>query len=81
MNTKTLDQIKNEYYGEIGMLERNRLERELEGFLLCGLANRRLKELREAGKIDCLGAARASIYVVGEKLDVHSQGSQETAGL
>ncbi len=55
---------------------------------LCGFtrttANRRLKELREAGKIDCLGAARASIYVAGEKLDVHSQGSQgsqEIAGL
>ena len=61
------------------MPERNRLERELEGFLLCGLANRRLKELREAGKIDCLGAARA--YMAGEKLDVHSQGSQEIAGL
>ncbi|WP_254871721.1 hypothetical protein [Bacteroides acidifaciens] len=30
MNTKTLDQIKNEYYGEIGMPERDRLERELE---------------------------------------------------
>ena len=29
MNTKTLDQIKNEYYGEIGMPERDRLEREL----------------------------------------------------
>ena len=30
MNTKTLDQIKNEYYGEIGMPELDRLERELE---------------------------------------------------
>ncbi|WP_455585494.1 helix-turn-helix transcriptional regulator [Bacteroides sp.] len=30
MNTKTLDQIKNEYYGEVGMPERDRLERELE---------------------------------------------------
>ena len=30
MNTKTLDQIKNEYYGEVGAPERDRLERELE---------------------------------------------------
>lgn len=30
MNTKTLDQIKKEYYGEVGMPERDRLERELE---------------------------------------------------
>ena len=38
MNTKTLDQIKNEYYGEVGMPERDRLERELEalriGFII-----------------------------------------------
>ena len=25
MNTKTLDQIKNEYYGEVGAPERDRL--------------------------------------------------------
>ena len=30
MNTKTLDQIKDEYYGAVGMPERNRIERELE---------------------------------------------------
>lgn len=30
MNTKTLDQIKDEYYGEAGTPERDRLERELE---------------------------------------------------
>lgn len=30
MNTKTLDQIKNEYYGKPGTLERDRIERELE---------------------------------------------------
>ena len=29
MNTKTLDQIKDEYYGEVGMPERDRLEREV----------------------------------------------------
>ena len=44
-------------------------------------ANRRLKELRETGKIDYLGAARASIYIVGKNLEVHSPGSQETTGL
>lgn len=30
MNTKTLDQIKDQYYGEVGTLERDKLERELE---------------------------------------------------
>lgn len=30
MNTKTLDQIKNEYYGQVGTPERDRIERELE---------------------------------------------------
>lgn len=30
MNTKTLDRIKDEYYGEAGTPERDRLERELE---------------------------------------------------
>lgn len=30
MNTKTLDQIKNDYYGQVGTPERDRIERELE---------------------------------------------------
>lgn len=30
MKTKTLDQIKNQYYGEVGTPERDRIERELE---------------------------------------------------
>lgn len=30
MNTKTLDQIKDEYYGVVGTPERDRIERELE---------------------------------------------------
>jgi DNA-binding XRE family transcriptional regulator len=30
MTTKTLDQLKTQYYGEIGAPERGRLERELE---------------------------------------------------
>ena len=30
MNTRTLDQIKNDYYGQIGTPERDRTERELE---------------------------------------------------
>lgn len=29
-NTRTLDQLKSEYYGEIGTPERDRLEHELE---------------------------------------------------
>lgn len=30
MNTKTLDQIKDQYYGETGTPERDKIERELE---------------------------------------------------
>ena len=30
MNTKTLDQIKEQYYGEAGTPERDRLERDLD---------------------------------------------------
>ena len=30
MNTKSLDQIKDQYYGETGTPERGRLERELD---------------------------------------------------
>ena len=30
MNTRTLDQIKNDYYGQIGTPKRDRIERELE---------------------------------------------------
>ncbi len=30
MNIKTLDQTKNEYYGEVGTPQRDRIERELE---------------------------------------------------
>lgn len=29
-NTKTLDQLKTQYYGEVGTPERDRIERELE---------------------------------------------------
>ena len=51
---------------------------------LCGFtrstANRRLKELREAGKLAFLGAARASMYVPGENLRVKGKGSLKTIG-
>ncbi len=44
---------------------------------LCGYtrstANRRLKELREAGKLKNIGAKRASLYVAGERLGESSQ--------
>lgn len=46
MNTKTLDEIKNEYYGEIGTPERNRLERELES-LRIGFKIRAAREKKE----------------------------------
>lgn len=57
--------------------------RTFQGF--CGYtrstANRRLKELREAGKLSCVGTARTSLYVPGVNLRVNEQGSQEMTGL
>lgn len=45
-NTKTLDQIKNEYYGTVGTPERDRLERELEA-LRIGYKLRSAREKKE----------------------------------
>lgn len=45
-NTKTLDQIKNEYYGIVGTPERDRLERELEA-LRIGYKLRSAREKKE----------------------------------
>lgn len=45
-NTKTLDQIKNEYYGRVGTPERDRLERELEA-LRIGYKLRSAREKKE----------------------------------
>ncbi len=46
MNTKSLDQIKKQYYGEIGTPERDRIERELEA-LRIGLKIKTAREKRE----------------------------------
>lgn len=46
MNTKTLDQIKNEYYGSVGTPERDRIERELEA-LRIGFKIRSAREQKE----------------------------------
>lgn len=46
MNTKTLDQIKNDYYGAIGTPERDQIERELEA-LRIGFKIRSAREKRE----------------------------------
>ena len=57
MNTKTLDQIKKDYYGEIETPGRDRLERELEA-LRIGFKIRNAREKKEmtqaqlASKID-----------------------------
>ncbi len=47
MNTTSLDQIKNQYYGEVGTPERDNLERELEA-LRIGL---KIREAREKQKL------------------------------
>ena len=46
MNTRTLDQIKNDYYGVVGTHERDRLERELEA-LRIGFKIRSAREKKE----------------------------------
>lgn len=43
MNIKTLDQIKSQYYGEVGTPERDRMERDLEA-LRVGLQLRAARE-------------------------------------
>ena len=43
MNTMSLDQLKDKYYGEVGTSERNRIERELEA-LRIGLKLRTARE-------------------------------------
>ena len=43
MNTMSLDQLKDKYYGEVGTPERNRIERELEA-LRIGLKLRNARE-------------------------------------
>jgi len=46
MKTKTLDQIKTKYYGEIGSPERDRIERDLDA-LRIGLKIRTAREQKE----------------------------------
>ena len=46
MKTKTLDQIKPKYYGEIGTPERDRIERDLDA-LRIGLKIRTAREQKE----------------------------------
>lgn len=46
MKTKTLDQIKEQYYGDIGTPERDRIERELEA-LRIGFKIRAAREKME----------------------------------
>lgn len=73
MNTKTLDQIKNEYYGETGTPERDRIERELE-VLRIGLKIRNAREKQEmtqeqlAGRIDKKRSFIAKIENDGENM-------------
>lgn len=46
MKTKTLDQIKTKYYGEIGTPERDRIERDLDA-LRIGLKIRTAREQKK----------------------------------
>lgn len=46
MNTKTLDQVKDQYYGETGTPERDHLERELDA-LRIGFKIRNAREQRD----------------------------------
>lgn len=66
MNTKTLDQIKNDYYGVVGTSERDRLERELEalriGFKI--RSAREKKEMTQAELADRIDKKRSFISKV-----------------
>lgn len=46
MNTKSLDQIKDQYYGKVGTTERDKLERDLDA-LCIGLKIRTAREKKE----------------------------------
>ena len=46
MNTKSLDQIKDQYYGKVGTTERDKLERDLDA-LRIGLKIRAAREKKE----------------------------------
>ena len=46
MNTKSLDQIKDQYYGKVGTTERDKLERDLDA-LRIGLKIRAAREKRD----------------------------------
>lgn len=50
MKTKTLDQIKNDYYGQVDTPERDRIERELEALRIGGKIRsaREKKEMTQA---------------------------------
>lgn len=66
MNTRTLDQIKNDYYGTVGTPERDKLERELEalriGFKI--RSAREKKEMTQAELANRIGKKRAFISKV-----------------
>lgn len=63
MRTKTLDQIKDKYYGEVGEPERDRIERDLDA-LRIGLkirAARERKEMTQAQLADRIDKKRTFI--------------------
>ena len=66
MKTKTLDQIKTKYYGEIGTPERDRIERDLDA-LRIGLKIRTArgqKEMTQAQLADRIDKKRTFISKV-----------------
>ena len=57
MKTRTLDQIKNDYYGQVGTPERDRLERELEALRIgvkirCAREKKEMTQAELASRID-----------------------------
>lgn len=71
-----IDQLLSSYFSTHTHMTRSDFQN------LCGYtrstANRRLKELRETGKLKNIGAKRASLYAAGENLISNSHGSQES---
>ena len=65
MKTKTLDQIKTKYYGEIGTPERDRIERDLDA-LRIGLKIRTARE-QNSGTTGRPNRQKAHVHFKGRK--------------
>lgn len=62
MNTKSLDQIKDQYYGKVGTTERDKLERDLDA-LRIGLKIRAAREKKEMTQAELAARIDKKTYI------------------